>query len=224
MPALTIKIVSDVSCPWCIIGYKSLTHALKNLGESVSADISWLPFELNPNMPIEGQDMGEHIQEKYGATPEQSAANREHIQKTGAALGFSFHPVSRIYNTFDAHRLLHWAASENRQTDLKLALFDLYFSHAGNPSHKQQLLDAVTRAGLDKEQARTILESGQYTQEVRDLQQYSHQNGINSVPAFIINDKYMINGGQAVESFEKALRDISQKETDITHPTSTQES
>ncbi|MFT4996732.1 MAG: putative DsbA family dithiol-disulfide isomerase [Chitinophagales bacterium] len=209
MKTLDIKIASDISCPWCIIGYKALQQALENLKDSVSADISWLPFELNPDMAPEGQDIGEHIQEKYGATPEQSAGNRERIKQMGADLGFTFNRGARIYNTFDAHRLLHWAKTQSKQTELKLALFDMYFTGGGNPSDKDQIIATAVKVGLDQEQARAVLESDQYGNDVRALEQQNHQNGINAVPAFIINGKYMINGGQPVESFEKALIKIS---------------
>ena len=209
MKTLDIKIASDISCPWCIIGFKALQQALENIGDSVTANITWLPFELNPNMPPEGQDIGEHIQEKYGATPEQSAGNRERIKKMGADLGFIFNRGDRIYNTFNAHRLLHWAETENKQTELKLALFDMYFTNGDNPSANNQLIATSVKAGLDEEQATAVLESDQYAKEVRALEQQNHQNGINAVPTFIINGEYMINGGQPVESFEKALINIS---------------
>jgi predicted DsbA family dithiol-disulfide isomerase len=209
MKTLDIKIASDISCPWCIIGYKALQQALENMGDDVTANITWLPFELNPNMAPEGQDIGEHIQEKYGATPEQSAGNRERIKQMGADLGFTFNRGERIYNTFDAHRLLHWAETQNKQTELKLALFDMYFTDGGNPSDKHQIIATAVKVGLDEVQVTAILESDQYADEVHALEQQNHQNGINAVPAFIINNQYMINGGQPVESFEKALINIS---------------
>ena len=213
MKNIDIKIASDISCPWCIIGYKALQKALDNVDDSITANISWLPFELNPSMPSEGQDIGEHIQEKYGATPEQSAGNRERIKQMGADLGFTFNRGERIYNTFDAHRLLHWAETQGKQTELKLALFDMYFTHGGNPSDKDQLITTAIKVGLDQSQARDVLDSTQYTDEVRALEQQNHQNGINAVPAFIINNKYMINGGQPVEIFEKALIDMANEMT-----------
>lgn len=209
MKALDIKIASDISCPWCIIGYKALQQALENVDDTITANISWLPFELNPNMPPEGQDIGEHIQEKYGATPEQTAGNRERIKQMGADLGFTFNRGERIYNTFDAHRLLHWAETQGKQTELKLALFDLYFTDGGNPSDKNQLITTALKVGLNEEQVTAVLNSTEYTDEVRALEQQNHQNGINAVPAFIINNKYMINGGQPVENFEKMLIEMS---------------
>ncbi|MFT5579066.1 MAG: putative DsbA family dithiol-disulfide isomerase [Paraglaciecola psychrophila] len=213
MTVLKIDIVSDVSCPWCVIGYKALEQALTRVASSVSADITWRAFELNPDMPAAGQDVGEHIQEKYGASPEQSAGNRERISQMGADLGFEFSYAAdnRIYNTFDAHRLLHWAKQHGKQNALKLALFDLYFTQRGNPSNAQQLLSSAESVGLDCVEAAEILASNRYTQDVRAEQQQNQQQGISSVPAFIINDKYMISGGQPVEYFEQALLKISQE-------------
>jgi len=202
---LKIDIVSDVSCPWCIIGYKGLEKALENLDGSIRADLSWLPFELNPDMPIEGQEMNEHIQQKYGSSPEQAAMTRDRIKQNGTAVGFDFDVVDRIYNTFDSHRLLHWAKEQGKQTELKLALFNLYFQQAGNPSDIEQLLTAAEQIGLDKDQARSILESDEYTGIVREQIQGIHQAGINSVPSFIINDKYLLSGGQPAELAKEAM-------------------
>jgi predicted DsbA family dithiol-disulfide isomerase len=175
----------------------------------VTANINWLPFELNPNMSDEGQNIDEHLLEKYGATPDQTSGNRERIKQAGADLGFTFNRGDKIYNTFNAHRLLHWAQSQGKQTELKLALFDMYFTAGGNPSDNEQLIVTAAKIGLNATVARTVLESDQYAEQVRALEQENHQNGISAVPAFIINDKYMINGGQPVENFEKALSNIS---------------
>ncbi len=213
MNTLDIKIVSDVSCPWCIIGYKALEKALENLDGKVRAEISWLPFELNPSMHKQGQDVNEHLFEKYGASPEQMSETRERIKQTAKELGFTFNRGDRIYNTFDAHRLLHWAETQNKQTELKLALFTLYFTDQGNPSDKAQLLATAVKVGLEEAGAKIVLESDHYATEVRELEQQNHQTGISAVPAFIINNRYMINGGQPVESFEKALTSISAEAT-----------
>lgn len=208
---LQIDIVSDVSCPWCIIGYKGLEEALQRLAADVSADISWKPFELNPQMPKEGQEITEHLTEKYGITAEQSEANRAALKERGLSVGYEFgnRGGGRIYNTFDAHRLLHWAEEQGKQTALKLALFDLYFQQNGNPSDHKQLLDVVELVGLDRLQAEKILESGQYTDQVRAQQQHYQSMGISSVPAVIVNNKHLISGGQPAESFEQALKQIA---------------
>lgn len=207
---LTIDIVSDVSCPWCIIGFKGLEKALQNLSPKIQADITWRPFELNPQMPQEGQEITEHITQKYGITEEQSKQNRDALNERGLSIGyeFKFKDGSRIYNTFDAHRLLHWAQEFNKQTELKLALFDLYFKEGGNPSDHQQLLNVVEKVGLDSQQAEQILTSDKYASDVRTQQHYQSA-GVNSVPAVIINNKHLISGGQPAELFEQALTQIA---------------
>lgn len=210
---LKLDIVSDVSCPWCIIGYQSLSQALTKLAPDISADITWQPFELNPNMGKEGQDITEHLTEKYGISVEQSEKNKEAIKQRGLELGYEFgnRGGGRIYNTFDAHRLLHWAKEYGKQTELKLALFDLYFKQSGNPSDHQSLLDVSQRVGLDKKRAQQILSSNEYEQDVRELQRHYQSAGINSVPAVIVNNKHLISGGQSVDVYEQAMRQIAQE-------------
>jgi predicted DsbA family dithiol-disulfide isomerase len=210
---LKLDIVSDVSCPWCIIGYLALDQALTKLAPDISTDITWQPFELNPRMPKEGQDITEHITEKYGISVEQSEHNRLMIKQRGLDLGYEFgnRGGGRIYNTFDAHRLLHWAKEQDKQTELKLALFDLYFKQNGNPSDHVQLLEVATNVGLDKERAQQILASNEYEQEVRELQQHYQSLGISSVPAVIVNNKHLISGGQPATIFEQALREIAKE-------------
>jgi len=208
---LKIDFVSDVSCPWCVIGLKALEQALERVGGETTAEIHFQPFELNPQMPPEGQDIAEHIAQKYGSTPEQLVRNQEGISTLGAALGFTFNmdKRSRIYNTFDAHRLLHWADLEGRQHALKRALFAAYFTEGRNPSDRDVLVDVATQAGLDAMRAREVLESGLYADEVHEREQFYARQRIQAVPAVIVNDKYLIQGGQPVEVFEQALRRIA---------------
>jgi predicted DsbA family dithiol-disulfide isomerase len=207
---LKIDFVSDVSCPWCIIGLKSLEQALQRLDDKVSADLHFQPFELNPRMPSEGQDITEHLAEKYGATPEQSQRNREAIRARGEDVGFTFSmdTRSRIYNTFDAHRLLYWAAEEGRQRDLEHALFKAYFTDGENPGAHEVLVRLAGDVGLDAARAREILASDAYAEETREQERFYLDQGIHSVPAVIINDRYLIQGGQPVEVFEQALRQV----------------
>ena len=207
---IRIDFVSDVSCPWCVIGLKSLEQALDKLDGTVQAEIHFQPFELNANMPPEGEDIGEHIARKYGSTPEQMAQSREAIRARGEQLGFTFamDKRGRIYNTFDAHRLLHWAALQGRQKELKMALFDAYFTQGQNPSSHEVLLKVAGDVGLDTVQAAEVLASNAYADEVRAQEQFYQQNGINSVPAVIINERHLISGGQPPEVFEQALRQI----------------
>ena len=212
---LKIDIVSDVSCPWCIIGYQSISTALKQLAPQISANISWKPFELNSAMPAEGEDMAEHLHKKYGSSKTDCERTQSMITDRGAALGFQFNfkADGRIYNTFNAHRLLYWAKQLGKQTELKLALFGLYFSEGGNPSNIEQLLKVVEKVGLPVEEAQKILASDQFTQEVRTEQPKYQGMGIASVPTFIINDKFTITGGQPVATFVEMLNEIAAKET-----------
>lgn len=213
---LRIDFVSDVSCPWCAIGLSALEMALQRLAGEVAAELHFQPFELNPGMPPGGQDIAEHITEKYGSTPEQQAQMRETIRSRGAEVGFTFSKDGRdrIYNTFDAHRLLHWAGAPTTrpaglQRALKRALLEAYFTHGGSPESHELLLRLVGEVGLDPARARAILDSDEYALEVRERERHYTDAGINSVPAIIVNEKYLISGGQPVETFEQALRQIA---------------
>lgn len=208
---LTIDFVSDISCPWCAIGLQSLLQAVDALQGEVVPDLHFQPFELNPAMGPQGQDIGEHLHEKYGATPEQSRQTREAIVARGAALGFTFRmgQRSRIYNTFDAHRLLHWAEEEGRQLPLKQALFAAYFTEGENPGSHEVLVRLAGAVGLDADAAREVLASNRYAEAVRGREQFYQRQGIHAVPAVIINGRHLIQGGQPPEVFERALRQIA---------------
>ena len=208
---LRIDFVSDVSCPWCAIGLTALEQALANLGDEVTAEIHFQPFELNPQMPPEGEDSTQHLVNKYGSTPEQIDANREAIRARGESLGFTFRMDrrSRVYNTFDAHRLLHWAELEGRHLPLKHALLRAYFSDGEDVSAHETLARLAGEAGLDVARARQILSSDIYADEVRTQEKLYSQRGIHSVPATIINDRHLISGGQPTAAFEQALRQIA---------------
>ena len=216
--SLKIDFVSDVSCPWCVIGLKSLDQALANVAGDISAELHFQPFELNPQMGPQGQEITEHITQKYGITPEQAHANRENIRARGAQLGFKFSMAdepgggrSRIYNTFDAHRLLHWAELQGagKQKALKEALFKAYFTDGQSPGSHEVLARVAGEVGLDAARAREILASGDYADEVREREQFYLSQGIHSVPAVIINGRHLISGGQPAEVFEQALRQIA---------------
>lgn len=210
---LKIDFVSDISCPWCAIGLSALEQALAKLQGEVQAELRFQPFELNPQMPIGGQDIGEHLAQKYGSSPEQQAQIRDTIRQRGADVGFSFNPGGRgrIYNTFDAHRLLHWAALEDlaKQRALKMALLLACHSQSQNMESHEVLLRAVQEAGLDLERARAILASDEFAAQVRERENFYTGQGIHSVPAVIINDRHLISGGQPVAVFEQALRQIA---------------
>jgi predicted DsbA family dithiol-disulfide isomerase len=210
---LTIDFVSDVSCPWCAIGLGALETALQNVAPGIQAELRFQPFELNPNMAAEGQDITGHIQEKYGSTLEQQLQMRETIRQRGESVGFTFTTGarSRIYNTFDAHRLLHWAELEDvtKQRALKKALFKAYFTDGQDPSGHDLLVRLANEAGLDAARARQILSGDDYAAEVREREELYTGAGIHSVPAVIINNQHLISGGQPVEIFERALRQIA---------------
>jgi predicted DsbA family dithiol-disulfide isomerase len=209
--ALRIDFVSDISCPWCAIGLKSLEQALDRVKDSISAELHFQPFELNPDMAPEGQDINEHLAQKYGASPEQTAQTRQMIRERGAEVGFRFELAQRdrIYNTFDAHRLMHWAGLQGRQREMEHALFEAYFTKGENPGEHDVLCRVAGELGLDVAQARTILQDGSYADDVRATLRYLHGQGINSVPAVIVNQRHLITGGQPVEVFEQALRQIA---------------
>jgi len=211
--ALKIDFVSDVSCPWCAIGLASLERALERLDGEVHADLHFQPFELNPGMPAGGQDVTEHLTQKYGSTPQQQAQSRDAIRARGAAVGFDFRKEGRgrVYNTFDAHRLLHWAAAEypESQRALKKELLKAYFTDGHSPEDREVLVQAAAQAGLDPAGARDVLDSGRYAAEVHDREQFYLDHGIHAVPAVIVNDRHLIQGGQPPEVFEEALRRIA---------------
>ena len=215
---LKIDFVSDVSCPWCVIGLKALDQALERVRGDITAELHFQPFELNPKMSAGGQEITEHITEKYGITAAQADANRENIRVRGAQLGFKFSGASeagggrsRIYNTFDAHRLLHWAetVSPDLQKALKEALFKAYFTDGQSPGSHEVLVRVAGEVGLDAAKAREVLDSGDFADEVREREQFYLDQGIHSVPAVIINDQHLISGGQPAEVFEQALRQIA---------------
>ena len=214
MPAptpLRIDFVSDVSCPWCAIGLAALEQALERLDGIVQPQIHLQPFELNPQMSAEGEDATEHLMRKYGIDEAQVDANRAVIRERAAALGFAFNMRrgSRVYNTFDAHRLLHWAELQGRHLALKKALLRAYFSDAEDVASHDVLVRLAGEAGLGRDEARQVLEGGAYAAEVRTQERFFQQRGIHSVPATIVNGTHLIPGGQPPEVFERALREIA---------------
>jgi predicted DsbA family dithiol-disulfide isomerase len=213
---IKIDFVSDVSCPWCAIGFKSLQIALQRLQSEVQPELHIQPFELNPEMPVVGQDINEHLHQKYGSTPEQLTQSHEAIRQRGAVLGFEFGmgKRDRIYNTFDAHRLLHWAGLEGppgSQPALKMALFGAYFTEGLNPGSHEVLLQKCREVGLDPVRAGEILQSNEFADEVRQIEDFYTGHGIHSVPAIILNDQHLISGGQPPEVFEQALQQLASK-------------
>lgn len=210
---MRIDFVSDVACPWCAIGLRELEEALERVAPEIRPDLRFQPFELNPKMGPQGQDIGEHLAEKYGATPLQLQRNQEAIRTRGAQVGFAFNMDrrSRIFNTFDAHRLLHWAGLEGarQQHALKQALFKAYFTDGQDPGAREVLLRAATEAGLDPARAARVVDSGEFADAVRERERFYVDRGIQSVPSVIIDDRHLIQGGQPSDVFEQALRKIA---------------
>jgi predicted DsbA family dithiol-disulfide isomerase len=206
--SLKIDFVSDIACPWCAIGLSSLQLALQRLGDSVDAQIVMHPFELNPQMGPGGEAIVDYLGKKYGRTPEQIAESQAMIRERGKEVGFEFGPRAYVYNTFDAHRLLHWAGLEGKQLPLKLALLRAYHADGKDPSNHDVLVEAAQSVDLDGTEARKVLDSGAYADEVRAQEQEYQSMGIQSVPSIIFNERYLLTGGQPVEAFEQAIRQI----------------
>lgn len=216
-PTIKIDFVSDIACPWCAVGLGNLNKAITAFSDKANFEVRFRPFELNPNMPLGGQNAIEHLTEKYGLTVEQVQANQAQIRERALEAGFEFHPEGRkrVYNTFDAHRLLHWAGKEyglEKQASLKTELLNTYFCLAVNLDDQQNLLNAVISAGLDPDKAKQILDSGLYANEVREEEAQYTGAGIHSVPSVILNDQYLVQGAQAPESFINAFEQLIQTE------------
>ena len=206
---MKIDFVSDVACPWCAVGLNALERALERIGPELQVDLHFQPFELNPTMPAEGADTVPYLSAKYGITPEQIARNQAAIRERGAAVGFRFGARPRVWNTFDAHRLLHWAGLQGRQRELKHALLQAYHGDGRNPGAHDVLLELAGAVGLDVDAARAVLADGSYADEVRAAERHWQQAGIHAVPSVIVDDRHLIQGGQPPEVFERALREIA---------------
>ena len=206
---LDIAFVSDVACPWCAIGLASLDRALASLRGEVEATVHVEPFELNPDMGPEGAETVGYLARKYGRTPEQVAQAQARIRERGAAVGFPFGERKHVWNTFDAHRVLHWAAMQGRALDLERALLRAYHAEGRNPAAKEVLVELAGAVGLDAARAASILESGEFAAEVRERERHWLQRGVSGVPFVLVDGKYAIEGAQPPEAFEQALRQVA---------------
>jgi predicted DsbA family dithiol-disulfide isomerase len=206
---MKIDFVSDVACPWCAVGLFSLEEALRRIGPELQVELQFQPFELNPQLPSEGEDAAEHLARKYGASPEQLAATRATLRQRGAEVGFTFGERPRVWNTFDAHRLLHWAGLQGKQRELKHALLAAYHTHARNPGAQDVLLQLCADVGLDTQRAAAVLAGDEYADEVRAAERHWQQQGISAVPSVVIDGRHLIQGGQPPEAFERALRKLA---------------
>lgn len=211
LQTMRIDFISDVACPWCAVGLNALERALERVGGEIPVELHFQPFELNPTMGPEGADTVQYLSAKYGIGPEQIARNREAIRERGASVGFAFGDRPHVWNTFDAHRLLHWAGLQggDHQRRLKHALLAAYHGQARNPGDAGVLVELAAAAGLDGAAAREVVTSGAYADEVRTAEREWQQLGINSVPAVVIDRRHLISGGQPPEVFEQALRQIA---------------
>ena len=205
---ITVDIVSDVVCPWCIVGYRQLAAALEKTG--TSAEISWHPFELNPDMPEAGQNLLAHMGEKYGYSPAECDENRQQIISAGQSLEFEFNYTesSRMVNTFKAHQLLHWAGLKGDEHVLKLALFDAYFTDQQDINESSVLLRTIESLGLDQQEAKEVLDQGIYRDVVKEREQYWTSRGVHGVPAVVINKQYLFSGAQGVERYVSILEQV----------------
>ena len=213
MNTIKIDFVSDIACPWCAVGLASLEQAIGRVQDEISVELHFQPFELNPQMGVEGEDVTEHLMRKYQISREQVAQNQTRIAERGAELGFRFNHRKRIVNTFDAHRLLHWAEIEGKAGDqhrLKRALLEAYFTLGEDPSNHAVLLEVTHRTGLDCTRAGEVLSGDEFSEDVRQREQRYLSLGIHSVPSVIIKERYLVQGGQSVERFEQALRQVAQ--------------
>ncbi|SNT69901.1 DsbA family protein [Psychrobacter sp. LV10R520-6] len=207
---LQIDIVSDVVCPWCVIGYRQLAEALKQT--NTPHEIHWHPFELNPNTPPEGQNLREHIMEKYGSTAQDSEESRVRMTAAGAEVGFEFQFTddTRTYNTFNVHQLLHWADQQGRMHDLKQALFTAHFTNNRNVSDSAVLADIAADIGLDRTEALAVIEDQRFAKDIREAVQRSQEQGIQSVPSVIFNGRHLVSGAQGVENYISILQQLAE--------------
>jgi len=209
---LRIDIVSDVMCPWCVIGYHRLARALEETG--AAHELHWHPFELNPQMPPEGQNMREHVIEKYGSTLEASDRDRDHITALGADLGFDFRFTddSRMHNTFQTHQLLHWADTQGAQHALELALFTAHFTHQRDLSNADVLAEIAAETGFARDEARAVLADQRFAAEVREMEDFWLSKGIRGVPSVIFNLRDLVTGAQGVENYTRMIEESANQE------------
>ena len=208
---LKIDIVSDVVCPWCTVGYKRLQKAISELGIEDQVEIEWQPFELNPQMPAEGQNVNEHITEKYGSTVAQQKESKQRLVDAGNELGFTFDYFDdmRIVNTFDAHVLLEYAKKFDKQTELKMRLTASYFSERKDVSQRDVLKQALLDVGLNAEEGIALLDNEEARYEIRTQEGYWKNLGVNSVPTIVFNRKSAVTGAQPVDLFKQVLSELT---------------
>ncbi|MFL1405964.1 DsbA family oxidoreductase [Marinobacter sp. M1N3S26] len=216
MTNLQIDIVSDIACPWCAIGYARLQQAMDRLASDISFQIQWQAFELNPDASGDGEPILQALSRKYGRSPQEMEAAQADMMRIAEELGLNFSRMQERHtqNTFDGHRLVKWAGESGLQTEMKMALFDAYFGHAANIADHDVLRAQAEGIGLDGDQARELLASDRYADQVRQEEAYWQQAGVTGVPAFIVNQRYMISGAQEPDTLVAALRKVASEATD----------
>lgn len=213
MQTLKVDIVSDIACPWCAIGYARLEKAMAELKGELDVEVQWHAFELNPDPTGDGEPILPALARKYGRSEDEMRANQAQMMEIAADLGLNFEKLQERYtrNTFDGHRLVKWAGELGKQTDMKLALFEAYFGRAENVSDADVLVRCAAAVGLDAEQARAVLDSDRYADAVRQDEAQYQQAGVSAVPAYVVNQKYLISGAQEPDTLVSAFREIAQE-------------
>ncbi|MGI9286465.1 MAG: DsbA family oxidoreductase [Pseudomonadales bacterium] len=202
-----VDIVSDIVCPWCIIGYRQFEQAFNKLKEQLTVSIHWQPFQLNPAMPLSGESMLERNAAKYGSPLVDLACQKSSVIQLGSSLGitFNYHDEMRVYNTLYAHQLLHWAGKRGRQTELKIALLEAYFTHGKNVTDIETLADTAQSVGLERREALSIIIEGRYLKPVLQLEQEWRSRGVQSVPTFVFDNKIVLEGAPGVAAFTEVI-------------------
>lgn len=204
---IRIDIVSDVVCPWCIVGYKQLEHALAQLDSELEAEIHWHPFQINPDIPAGGKNLRDHLAAKYGTEKADSVHARDRLTQIGAELGvqFDYFDEMKTFNTFKAHQLLHYARLQGKENELKLRLFSAFFGERKTMDDDDTLVAEAEAVGLDGETARALLQDQRYANEVRAEQQFWQQRGVRGVPTVVFNEKFGVSGAQGIDAFRDLL-------------------
>jgi predicted DsbA family dithiol-disulfide isomerase len=204
---ITLDIISDAVCPWCIIGYRRLEQAISEMGIQDKVAIAWQPFELNPNMPADGEDLSAHLAQKYGMTPEECIRTLTNMTKLGAELGFTFDYFEgmKMVNTRDVHILLDYAKEVGKQTVLMLRLFEAFFGERKNIADRHVLTQEIQRVGLLVDEALARLDDAAAREHVQAQETYWRDSGVSAVPTMVFNHSSSLTGAQPVDVYKQVL-------------------
>ena len=207
---IKLDIISDVVCPWCIVGYKRLQKAISELGIEDKLEIEWQPFELNPSMPIEGQNMGEHLSQKYGSSVQDNNQNKERLKTLGAEEGFTFNFFDdmKMVNTRDSHVLIEYAKEQNKQTELNIRLIEAFYTEKKDISNREVLKQELLTVGLNSIEALERLDKSKYKEEVEAKEQLWQNMGVSGVPTIVFNRKSALTGAQPTEVYKQVLTEL----------------